>query len=118
MAERTEPESPPKGMRLLNAALTATVPAKASPKEALKLSGKAQTRGCSDFNGACKSFAEGTAEGRSDCDGAWEDDDSHKGSLEVKNGVCEGTDKGRADGACESADGVSEASDEGRADGD
>jgi hypothetical protein len=61
MAETTEPESPPKGMGSLNAALTATVPAKASPKEALKLSAKAQTRGCSDFDGACKSITEVTA---------------------------------------------------------
>jgi hypothetical protein len=45
MAEMREPESPPKAMGLLKAALTATVPAKASPKEPLKLSAKAQTRG-------------------------------------------------------------------------
>jgi hypothetical protein len=99
MAETTEPESPPKGMGSLNAALTATVPAKASPKEALNIFAKAPTRACSDIDGACKSIAEETAaEGRSDCDGAWEDDGSHEGSLEVKHGVCEGTDEGRANG--------------------
>jgi hypothetical protein len=45
MAETREPRSPLKGMRLLMAALTATVPAKTMPKESLKISAKAQTRG-------------------------------------------------------------------------
>jgi hypothetical protein len=44
MAKTREPESPLKGMGSLKAALTATVPAKALPKEPLKLSAKAQTR--------------------------------------------------------------------------
>jgi hypothetical protein len=45
MAETREPENPPKRIRLLRAALTAMVPGKASSKEPLKLSAKAQTRG-------------------------------------------------------------------------
>ena len=51
MAETTEPGSPPKAsakaqrMGSLKAALTATVPAKASPKKAPKLSAKAETTG-------------------------------------------------------------------------
>jgi hypothetical protein len=45
MAETTEPESPPKKMGSLKAALTARVPAKAWPKELLKLSTIARTRG-------------------------------------------------------------------------
>jgi hypothetical protein len=45
MAEIREPESPPKGIELLEAALSATVLPKASLKELLKLPAKAQTRG-------------------------------------------------------------------------
>jgi hypothetical protein len=45
MAETTEPESPPKKMGSLKAALTARVPAKAWPKEPMKLSAMARTRG-------------------------------------------------------------------------
>jgi hypothetical protein len=45
MTETREPESPPKGIGLLKAGLTTMVLVKASPKEPLKLSAKAQTRG-------------------------------------------------------------------------